>query len=255
MGKKKSQQTSSSSERAADPAEVSSTGAVAGSSRGTEDDTIQGYVVDVVEDELELLQVDLGDMIKMKQVLDESVSAALLEHIEEDYHWDNFKLWLMFAACVFAMVAQFAPLPFPESRPVLGFCGSAYFVLSGILQCITTFVDKDSILLSKPVAHGSAQKKIKNTDMAKYGLRVRSNLPRFSEWYTVILEFQLKDEDDKKKKAHCRVEQTWSVGQFFDKEGYFDEVGLSEEIDKLIKRFEDGKFDPEKKDDKKSKKD
>lgn len=240
MGKKKSQNKEPES------ADASSTGAVAGSN----DDPLQGYLV---EDELELLQVDLGDMVKMKQVLDESVSAALLEHVEEDYRWDNFKLLLMFAACVFAMVAQFAPIPFPESRPVLGLCGSAYFILSGVLQLITTFIDKDSILLSTPIS-GLAQKMIKNPDMAKYGLRVRSNLPRFSEWYTVIIEFQLKGDEEKKKMEHCRVEQTWSVGQFFDKEGYFDEVGLSQEIDKLIKRFEDGKFDP-KQDYKKSKKD
>merc|ERR1712232_331624 len=104
------------------------------------------------EDEMELLQVDLGDMVKLKQVLDEAVASVLLEKLDEDYRWDNFKLSIMALACIFAMVAQFAPIPFPESRPILGVCGCAYFFLSGVLQLIATFIDKDSILLTKPLS-------------------------------------------------------------------------------------------------------
>jgi signal peptidase complex subunit 2 len=124
---------------------------------------------DYEEDELELLQVDLGDMVKLKQILDESVASAILEQMEEDYRLDNFKLAIMVSACIFAVVAQFAPIPFPESRPLLGICCCIYFILSGILQLITTFIDKDSILLTKPLA-----KNEKNRDMEKHGVRVRS---------------------------------------------------------------------------------
>lgn len=187
-----------------------------------------------VEDELELLQVDLGDMVKMKQVLDEAVAAAVLEQVEEDYRWDNLKLCIMTAACVFALVAQFAPVPFPDSRPILGVCGAMYFLLSGILQFITTFIDKDAILLTKPSPKSS------NKELQKYGIRVRSNLPRFSEWYSVILEFNIPKEEERESP---KSQQVWSVGQFFDKEGYFDEVGLMREIEKLFKRFEEQKYD------------
>ena len=186
---------------------------------------------DYEEDELELLQVDLGDMVKLKQILDEAVASRILEKLEEDYRLDNFKLGIMISACIFAMVAQFAPIPFPDSRPVLGLCCCVYFVLSGILQLITTFIDQDSILLTKPLG-----KNDKNPDMEKYGVRVRSQLPRFSEWYTVILEFQNLDDTP-------LVEQRWSVGQFFDKEGMFDEIGLTKEIDNLYERLEKGKYD------------
>ena len=230
MGKKKSKVEATAAE-----VDASSATDTAG------DEPIQGYV----EDELELLQVDLGDMVKMKQVLDESVAAAVLEHVEEDYRWDNFKLCVMFLACVFAMIAQFAPIPFPESRPVLGVCGSTYFLLSGALQFITTFIDKDSILLTKPIEDSDARKK-KNPDMAKYGLKIRSGLPRFSEWYTVIIELNYNNE--KEKKVSPKVEQRWSVGQFFDKEGYFDEVGLSQQIDKLVERFAQRQYDSDDKD-------
>ena len=186
---------------------------------------------DYEEDELELLQVDLGDMVKLKQILDEAVASRILEKLEEDYRLDNFKLGIMISACIFAMVAQFAPIPFPDSRPVLGLCCCVYFVLSGILQLITTFIDQDSILLTKPLG-----KNDKNPDMEKYGVRVRSQLPRFSEWYTIILEFQNLDDTP-------LVEQRWSVGQFFDKEGMFDEIGLTKEIDNLYERLEKGKYD------------
>jgi len=203
------------------------------------------------DDEMELLQVDLGDQVKMKQVLDETAANAVLEHVEEDYTWDNWKLFVMTLACAFAMVAQFAPIPFPESRPVLGICGAMYFVLSGALQFITTFVDQDTILLTKKVGEGSesgGKKKTDNADMRKYGIRVRSNLPRFSEWYSVTLEFNMPKKASGKstdQRGPPHVEKKWSVGQFFDKEGYFDEVGLVQEVEELYKRFEQGKYDSE----------
>jgi signal peptidase complex subunit 2 len=189
------------------------------------------------EDELELLQVDLGDMVKLKQVLDEAVAGILLEKLDEDYRWDNFKLGIMAAACIFAMVAQFAPIPFPESRPLLGICGCAYFVLSGVLQLIATFIDKDSILLTLPLNQDSDSKKAKtkNQMLQKHGVRVRSNLPRFSEWYSVILEFR--DVEDS-----LFTEKKWSIGKFFDKEGYFDELGLGSEVEALYARFEKGEY-------------
>lgn len=205
------------------------------------------------EDEVELLQVDLGDMVKLKQVLDETVSSAIVEmtDIPEDYRWDNVKLGIMALACVFAMIAQFAPIPFPESRPVLGICGSLYFMLSGILQFITTFIDKDCILLTKPSIVSN------NKEFHKYGLRVRSTLPRFSEYYTVTLEFQGYNNNNnnnnlKTASSPC-CSQKWSVGQFFDGEGYFDEEGLGMEINKLVKRIHNSNYD-KKADDNKNKK-
>lgn len=188
------------------------------------------------DDELELLQVDVGDMIKLKQILDETVASAVLEKLEEDYRLDNFKLIIMVSACAFAMAAQFAPIPFPESRPLLGVCCCVYFLLSGLLQLITTFIDKDAILITKPLP-----KNEKNKDLEKYGVRVRSIFPRFSEFYTVILEFQGLDHSP-------YVEQKWSVGQFFDKEGMFDEVGLGLEVESLYNRLAQGKYDDSKKD-------
>jgi len=206
------------------------------------------------EEEMVYLQVDTGDIIKLKQILDETVAGAFLEEnglkaedsggrsknigLSEDQTWNNIKLVIMTVACAFAMVAQFAPLPFPESRPVLGGCCAIYFALSGVLQLITTFLDIDCILITKVIKKDQiteASRK-KNPHLLTHGLRIRTSLPRFSEYYTVIIEFQgLEDSPF--------VSKEWSVGQFFDVEGMFDEYGLEDEVEQLYRRFTAGKFD------------
>jgi signal peptidase complex subunit 2 len=204
------------------------------------------------ETEMVYLQVDTGDIVKLKQILDETVANTFLEDsildelngvggrkslgFKEDHALNNLKLALMTVACAFAMVAQFAPLPFPESRFVLGGCCAAYFVLSGLLQLIVTFLDKDSILITKINEGVSSSIQEKNPNLAKHGLRVRTTMPRFSEFYTVNIEF-----DGLEKSPY--VSKTWSVGKFFDVEGMFDEYGLELEVEELYRKFEAGNFD------------
>ena len=207
---------------------------------------------DASSTEVELLQVDVGDVIKLKQVLDETVAASLLDPdgpaLAEDQRSDNIKLFIMVLACSFAFVAQFAPLPFPESRPVLGLCCTAYFILSGILQLVTTLYDRDSIMATKPVE--KAKYPSKNGDVEKYGIRIRTQLPRFSEYYTVILEFQRYDGGKGKGKGSTGatavpgpyVSKTWSVGNFFDVDGFFAEDILMDEVEKVYDTFCQGKF-------------
>jgi len=194
------------------------------------------------EDEaLELLQVDLGDILKVKQVLDEATATALLEHcnLKEDYWLENIKLTIMFLACCFAMVAQFGPLPFPESRYILGGCCVVYFILSGALQIIVTFLEKDAIMITAPPALGDYKVKGK-------GIRVRTSFARFEEWYDIVLEYEgMKDSP--------YVKQKWSVGNLFDVEGMFDDLYFIEEVQKLCKRFEAGDYDKEDNKDEKGK--
>jgi len=203
------------------------------------------------EEEMELLQVEVGDIVKLKQVLDETVAGALLDNVSlpEDHSLDNIKLGIMTLACAFAVVAQFSPIPFPECRPLLGLCCCAYFMLSGVMQLITTFLDKDCIMITKPLEEASATSKKEgecgppsvpktNPDMAKHGLRIRTNLPRFSEFFSLIIEFQGVPDSP-------FVTQTWSVGQFFDGEGMFDEIGMMDEVVAVYERFASGKFDKE----------
>lgn len=83
----------------------------------------------------------------------------------------------MVVACAFAMVAQFYPMPFPESRPLLGVCCLAYFLASTVIQLIVSYAEQDAILTTQPLE-----------GMKEGGLRVRTQFPRFQDVYTVILE-------------------------------------------------------------------
>merc|ERR1719162_646158 len=89
-------------------------------------------VVDEEEEEEEMvyLQVDTGDIIKLKQILDETVASTFLEEnvlegstdgirgnsigLSEDHIWNNIKLAIMTVACAFAMVANLPPFRFPK---------------------------------------------------------------------------------------------------------------------------------------------
>ena len=56
----------------------------------------------------------------------------------------------MFFACLAALCAQFYPMPFPSSIPLLIVCCAIYFIISMILTAIVTFIDKDTIILTRP---------------------------------------------------------------------------------------------------------
>lgn len=193
---------------------------------------------------IELHQVDTGDIIKVKQVLDESVIASLIDacKLEENHYWSNIKLILMALACAFASVAQFAPIPFPDSRVILGICGSIYFIISGILQLIMVFVDHDAIGVMKP--HKEGEK----------GIRIRTIFPRYTEFYTLIIEYEDKKEKETDKSNTENlpfVKETWSIGKFFDVDGYFDAVGFETAVAGVYERFKNKKFDKDEDDQKK----
>jgi signal peptidase complex subunit 2 len=102
--------------------------------------------------DFDLQTIETGDSVKVKQVFDESILEAITEAgYKQNFFWENTKLFLMFSSCVFAMVAQFFPIPFPASRPLLGLCCASYFILSVILQYIVTYVDKDTIMITNPI--------------------------------------------------------------------------------------------------------
>ena len=96
--------------------------------------------------------IETGDSVKVKQVLDDATTEILVAKggFEPNYSWENIKLFLMFLSCVFAMIAQFFQIPFPDSRPLLGVCCAVYFIISGVLQLMITYIDKDIIMISKP---------------------------------------------------------------------------------------------------------
>ena len=159
-----------------------------------QDGDVQYEEVDVA-DEPQPRVIETGDSVKVKQVLDDATTETYVNEgvFEPNYVWENIKLVLMFLSCVFAMVAQFYPIPFPSSRPLLGVCCAMYFVLSSVLQFMITYIDKDIILVSKPE---------KSTGKT---ILVRTNFPRFQEYFTLVVQYQEKDTTGGKVMHVCGI--------------------------------------------------
>jgi signal peptidase complex subunit 2 len=158
--------------------------------------------------------------VKVKQVLDDATMAAIVDAgYEANYSWDNFKLFLMFISCVFAMTAQFYPLPFPDSRLLLAVCCGLYFVISTVLQFIVVFVDKDTIMLTKANKTFSSE------------MRIRSTFHRFQEHFTLTI--QLKDAEAPQKVGKMYV------GKYFTAKGEFDEDAFKADVRHHVQSFVD----------------
>lgn len=128
----------------------------------------------------------------------------------------------MALSCVFAMVAQFYPIPFPDSRPLLGACCAIYFILSGVLQYIMTFIDKDTILFTKP------------NKTTKDELRIRTAFTRFQEYFSLIVE----DRNDSSRATTAKM----YVGRYFTLKGEYDEERFKSDVKMHIKLFEQRKY-------------
>ena len=161
------------------------------------------------EELFDLQTIETGDSVKVKQVLDEAIVEAINNAgYQQNFYWENFKLLLMLLSCVFAMTAQFYPIPFPDSRPLLGLCCASYFLLSVVLQYIITYVDKDTVMITNPVPG------------PEHEMRVRSSFPRYQHTFTLTI--QPKDE----KSPNQTIGKMY-VGKYFTEKGEFDQVDNS----------------------------
>ena len=123
-----------------------------------------------------------------------------------NYSYEDKKFLLMFFACAAALIAQFYPMPFPDSRGLIFVCCAVYFIISFILQVLQSFVDKDCILILHPKKDVTSKQTI-----------VRSNFARFQEYFELILEA----EDS--SSTSCTTAKMY-VGKYFTEAGEFDEV-------------------------------
>mmetsp|Transcript_7494 Transcript_7494/g.13554 ORF Transcript_7494/g.13554 Transcript_7494/m.13554 type:complete len:172 (-) Transcript_7494:49-564(-) len=151
--------------------------------------------------------VEIGDTVQVKQCLDESLITTLDATYPRSIRLDTIKVSLMIAACLFALIAQFTPEPFPESRLTLGICVSLYFVCSGLLQAVTTFVEKDTVF--------TAQDK---------SFEVRTDLKRFESDYSFKVVVNEK----------VVFSENWSIGLFFTEDGYFWNEGFEAKVKEVV---------------------
>lgn len=171
--------------------------------------------------------IETGDSVKVKQVLDDATMEAITKAgFEANMSWDNMKLFLMFLACVFALTAQFYPMPFPASRPLLAVCCALYFILSGVLQFIVTFVDKDTIMFTKARQGAGATGDVPE-------LRIRTAFPRFQEYFTLTVQNKESKSPDS---ASSSVGKMY-VGKYFTSKGEFDEEGFARDVKTVVEAF------------------
>ena len=132
---------------------------------------------------------------------------------------------------------QFGPIKFPEEKAILGACCAMYFICSGLIQGIMTFWEGDLIMQTLPHPDESRRGVRKEA-----GWRVRSELPRFDEFYTLTIEASpIKGQKEDSNSGVPRVSQKWSVGNFFDKDGNFDAEEFMGRVDSMVGDFEKGR--------------
>ena len=174
--------------------------------------------------------VDIGDQPAVKRLLDEHACKAVEDAgYPCDFQMSNTKLIIMTVACVVACIGQFAPIPFPQSRPLLAVCCALYFIFSGVLQYITSFVDKDYIMETLPNSSGAYEGK---------ALRIATDFPRFSDLFEVRVELLADPATQFVKKE--------SVGKWFTEEGEFYETAFEEHVQAVVRSFETTVLDKKK---------
>lgn len=65
-------------------------------------------------------------------------------------------------------------------------------------------------------------------------LRIRASFPKYQEYYTLTIQYK----EDASKAAVGKM----YVGKYFTSKGEFDETGFCADVQKLLKRFEQGKL-------------
>eukprot|EP00735_Rhodelphis_limneticus_P008072 TRINITY_DN20847_c0_g1::TRINITY_DN20847_c0_g1_i1::g.12424::m.12424 TRINITY_DN20847_c0_g1::TRINITY_DN20847_c0_g1_i1::g.12424 ORF type:complete len:178 (+),score=38.86,sp/Q55E35/SPCS2_DICDI/34.13/4e-30,SPC25/PF06703.6/1.5e-29,Polysacc_synt/PF01943.12/0.028 TRINITY_DN20847_c0_g1_i1:57-590(+) len=157
------------------------------------------------------IKVTLEDQNAIKNCLDDSVVRFVTEELTypENTKIMDTKILVGTIAILIALVAHFYPLPWPDNRILLGICAVVYFMCSGLLQFIVSFVEKDFFFT------------VKSSSSIHPGLKIRSTFPRFEETYTLFAH----DASGNEVKL---VEK--SVGNFFDTTGKFAEWRFYDEL-------------------------
>lgn len=95
--------------------------------------------------------VNTSDSSALKKALDDGVANILLSHLDfkENVWWTTRRLGLMTATALAGCAAQFAPIPLPAGRWLLGGLVLVFFIFNGLLNFMNYYVDRDYIFLTK----------------------------------------------------------------------------------------------------------
>ena len=124
-------------------------------------------------------------------------------------------LALGYTGCILAGVSHLYPIPFPDNTFLLIGCVAAYMVLSGCMQFIMSFIQKERIISTS----------------SKQGVwrGVSSKLDKYSDLYCLTLEV-LRGEKSK------TVQLQKSYGAWFEESGAFHADLFKQDLAALIKK-------------------
>ena len=175
-------------------------------------------------------------------LLENEEEGSLPSMFVEDTSMSNLKLVVGFSAVGASLVSHVYPAPFPRNWMCLLLCCAYYFVMSGVLQLLLSYVELESILLLK------AKRRDDSAKPAVRGLNISSNFPRFQNIYTLGLTPMsgsavmtmasspkfMPEEKNGNPAAFC-AQRSWPVELYFDEEGTF----LEEEFMTSVSDFVD----------------
>merc|ERR1711879_749047 len=100
--------------------------------------------------------IDVWDASAIKYRLDDAVVEYMTEtkKKKENAFWTNVKIILGVIACVLAGSMYATATDYPENRNIIILCGGSYWILSGVLQFISSYIEGNIIFESKPDSSG-----------------------------------------------------------------------------------------------------
>eukprot|EP00163_Fabomonas_tropica_P018520 TRINITY_DN32866_c0_g1_i1.p1 TRINITY_DN32866_c0_g1~~TRINITY_DN32866_c0_g1_i1.p1 ORF type:complete len:194 (+),score=38.51 TRINITY_DN32866_c0_g1_i1:92-673(+) len=170
--------------------------------------------------------INLGDGAALKNALDEALQGIVEEDgFQEDNRWSNFQLFVGLLSVIAGACAHFLGGPYPQGKTALFWSIMAYMATSAISAGYAFLVQKDFFYLTIP----------RKTKTGSLIVKARSDLPRFSEKFTLELHASLDGAS-----SWSVFRDTASVTQFFDSDGYLVKDNYSKFVKGLVQQTLNG---------------
>jgi len=175
----------------------------------------------MITKEEEVQKINLCDPGAIKRVIDDTITKYMLEDLGyiEQTSLANVKLFLGIISVSLALTAQFYPAPFPENLHVLLICCPIYFVLSGILQYMASYMERNFMLFA-----------LTKDRFNPMEIQIFTKFPKYSYDFTIGIS-KNGTPDDK------AITITKSVGKWFDKTGFFHIKEFLDDFKALLHQF------------------